>query len=69
MSHSVLEAIKAGIWDFEPDAKRETHFNASDSIPGSEEKLHELTRRVELGLPLWHPRDRHTYDGLDVRSD
>ena len=69
MSESVLEAIKAGNWEFEPDERRVTDFNASDAIPGSAAKLNDLTRRIELGLPLWHPRDRHTYDGSDLRSD
>ena len=59
---SVLEAIKAGIWDFEPRETESGQFEATKALPGSDEKLDILARRVEAGLPLWHPHDRRTYD-------
>lgn len=48
--------------DFEPICSGE--FMATDAPAGSPEKLAELARRVELGLPLWHPEDRLDYTGL-----
>ena len=68
MSQSVLEAIRQGQWDFEPDfTSRE--FNSSDkkfrstlALPGTDEKVAALANRVLLGLPLWHPEDRRTFD-------
>jgi hypothetical protein len=48
--------------DFFPE---ETHtFQPTDAPAGSEEKIEILRRRVEMGLPLWHSRDRVDYSGL-----
>jgi hypothetical protein len=64
--HSVLDAIKAGLWDFEPDESQDSGFEATRALPGTDEKLAVLARRVECGLPLWHPKDRRTYDDREV---
>jgi hypothetical protein len=54
---SVLEAIRMGIWDYEPnDSVHECH-EATLAMPGTRKKLDELARRVEEGRPLWHPAD------------
>jgi hypothetical protein len=55
---SVLEAIKMGIWDFEPSEVEYNRFNASDAMPGTREKLCILAERARRGLPLWHAYDR-----------
>jgi hypothetical protein len=39
-------------------------FLATDAPAGSLEKIEILRRRVELGLPLWHEKDRSDYSGL-----
>ncbi|NLE38820.1 MAG: hypothetical protein GX621_12420 [Pirellulaceae bacterium] len=39
-------------------------FTATEAPAGSRAKLDMLARRVELGLPLWHPSDRCDYSGL-----
>jgi hypothetical protein len=39
-------------------------FTPTEAPAGSENKLAVLARRVELGLPLWHPEDRSDYSGL-----
>ena len=48
--------------DFSPTANSD--FQATDAPAGSSEKIEELRRRVELGLPLWHRNDRVDYTGL-----
>lgn len=58
MPRSVLEAIKMGIWDFEPPEVAFDKFEASDAMPGTSEKLIQLAERVRRGLPLWHMYDR-----------
>ena len=58
MPKSVLEAIKMGIWDFEPPEVEYTRFAASDAMPGTREKLTLLAERAQRGLPLWHVCDR-----------
>lgn len=68
MPRSVLEAIKAGEWDFEPEVPASAAYDATPALPGTEEKLAVMAQRLEQGLPLWHPRDRRTYDGTD-RTD
>jgi hypothetical protein len=60
--NSVLEAIKLGLWDFEPNHVDETRFASTTAMPGTEEKLAILAQRVQKGLPLWHSKDRRGYD-------
>ena len=48
--------------DFAPNTS--AGFEATDAPAGSSEKIEELRRRVELGLPLWHGNDRIDYTGL-----
>ena len=48
--------------DFIPVVSAE--FQATEAPAGSENKLAVLARRVDLGLPLWHPEDRSDYSGL-----
>ena len=58
---SVLDAIKMGIWDFEPKPEN-SEYAPTGAMPGSEEKLVVLSERVQRGLPLWHPADRRNYE-------
>ena len=58
MPRSVLEAIKMGIWDFEPPEVEFSRFAAADAMPGTDEKLYILAERARRGLPLWHAHDR-----------
>ncbi len=60
MPHSILEAIRLGKWDYEPEPCEEQSYHATSAMPGSEEKLEVLCDRVRRGLPLWHPGDRRT---------
>ena len=64
MPRSVLDAIKLGKWDFEPERVRIETFSQTDALPGSHEKLSVLAERVRLGLPLWHPSDRRDCEGM-----
>jgi len=60
--NSVLDAIKLGIWDYEPEQCERDEFVATEALPGTIEKLSVLAKRLQLGLPLWHPDDRKTFD-------
>ena len=62
MPKSILDAIRMGIWDFEPDLVEDGGFDSTKAMPGSREKLTILAERVESGLPLWHTEDRTDYD-------
>jgi hypothetical protein len=53
-----LEAIKMGLWDFEPPEVASSQFDATEAMPGTKAKLDVLAQRVQRGLPLWHPGDR-----------
>ena len=68
MSRSLLEAIKQGDFNFEPPATnhREGEMPATAALPGTAEKLDVLAERMRLGLPLWHPSDRRSYDDKSV---
>jgi hypothetical protein len=62
VTKSVLEAIKEGDWDFEPEQVNQHDFSATKAIPGTREKLSVLAARARAGLPLWHDQDRMDYD-------
>jgi len=59
---SVLEAIRQGEWDFEPEKVQENNYESTVAMPGTDEKLSVMAARVEAGLPLWHGSDRTEYD-------
>ena len=48
--------------DFAPVVTGE--FGPTAAPAGSTEKLEILARRVQMGVPLWHPSDRGDYSGL-----
>jgi hypothetical protein len=58
----VLDAIRLGEWDFEPEHVDESLYDSTAAMPGTREKLKILALRVQKGLPLWHSRDRRHYD-------
>ena len=59
---SVLDAIKSGDWNYEPEESPESEgFDSTAALPGSDQKLEVLAQRIRSGLPLWHPEDRLTY--------
>ena len=60
--YTVIDAIKQGVWDFEPRDEESESFDATAALPGSQEKLCVLAARVAQGLPLWHPSDRLTFE-------
>jgi hypothetical protein len=62
VTKSVLDAIREGNWNFEPETVDQKTFDATHAIPGTEEKLEVLAERVKAGLPLWHSRDRADYE-------
>ena len=62
MPKSVLEAIKLGLWEFEPPDVEEGKFDATGAMPGTRGKLDVLANRVHKGLPLWHSEDREDLD-------
>ncbi len=62
MQDSVLDAIRNGQWDFEPDEVSENEFDKTHALPGSLEKVAILAERAKSGLPLWHSSDRRSYD-------
>jgi len=60
---SVLDAIKSGNWNFEPQEYMVVNnFDSTSALPGTDKKLEVLAERIRNGLPLWHPQDRLTYD-------
>jgi hypothetical protein len=59
---SVLEAIKSGVWDYEPNKISADQFVPTRAMPGSGEKLEILAERLRSGMPLWHPSDRLYHD-------
>lgn len=65
MPKSVLEAIKQGQWNYEPEPVDEKRFSSTRAMPGTDEKLAVLAERVRAGLPLWHGCDRKDYDDVD----
>lgn len=71
MPRSVLEAIREGEWNYEPELQASEGVEATKAMPGSLEKLDVLADRLRQGQPLWHPRDRLDYEtsDFDKRSE
>ncbi|HMP78299.1 MAG TPA: hypothetical protein PKD54_02495 [Pirellulaceae bacterium] len=65
MTESVLDAIRNGQWDYEPDEVSESDYDSTRALPGSLEKVDILAQRAMQGLPLWHSSDRRSYDDSD----
>ncbi|WP_231943812.1 hypothetical protein [Aeoliella mucimassa] len=64
---SVLDAIREGMWDFEPQPLNADEYSATKAMPGTKAKLDVLAERAQRGLPLWHDEDRVEYDdGKDL---
>ncbi len=66
VAESILDAIRDGQWDYEPELVDQELYDSTKALPGTEEKLEILASRVQDGLPLWHPRDRRTYDDSEL---
>lgn len=62
MADSVLEAIREGDWDFEPEPIKAEQYKSTCALPGSADKVMTLAERAKEGLPLWHPADRQSFD-------
>jgi hypothetical protein len=69
VSRSLLEAIKQGDFNFEPPTANNSggEMPSTAALPGTVEKLDVLAERMRLGLPLWHPSDRRSFD--DASND
>ena len=67
MPKSVLEAVKMGLWDFEPPGMASNEFEPSDAMPGTSEKLNMLAERIRRGAPLWHEADRDDMEAPSPR--
>jgi hypothetical protein len=39
-------------------------FVPTDAPAGSRAKIDAMAQRIQMGLPMWHPEDRHDYSGL-----
>jgi len=60
--NNVLEEIRKGNWDFEPGIVDSDKFDATQAMPGSNEKIEAIAARARAGLPLWNKNDRQSYD-------
>lgn len=62
MPKSIIDAVKQGLWDFEPCEVPSDNYENTPEMPGTKAKLKILAERVKQGLPLWHPSDRRELD-------
>ena len=68
MPTSVLDAIRMGLWDYEPEEAKGGDLEPTTAMPGTNEKLEALARRIQNGLPLWHPNDCSDWEGFKSQS-
>ncbi len=61
---NVFDAIREFGHDEFFTPREDEDFVPTTAPAGSDEKIAILARRIELGLPLWHPLDRSDYSGL-----
>lgn len=45
-------------WSDDPRDADTLSFHPTDAMPGTEEKLQVIIKRLDAGLPLWHASDR-----------
>ena len=65
---STSQFARRGVTDFNGRTPRPTE--ATEAMPGSEEKILILIERAQLGQSLWHPEDRMPLtDGPRVTRD
>jgi hypothetical protein len=64
MSRNVFQAILESGHDEDFVPTQTDDFVPTTAPAGSQHKINVLARRIELGLPLWHPEDRNDYSGL-----
>ena len=67
-NYNIVTATAHQILNWYPKPTDPENYPASMSMPGSDHKIDDLARRVRLGLPLWHPGDRTSYDFLGAIS-
>ncbi len=60
MRNTILEAIKQGVWDFEPEKVPFDEFEACREMPGTPGKLLALAERVRLGCRCGTPTTART---------
>lgn len=41
---------------------QEEMYDSTAALPGSNEKVQDMAKRAIEGLPLWHSKDRQTFD-------
>lgn len=51
MVNSFLEAVKMGLWDFQPHTVDYRELEASDAMPGAREKLDVLAEHLRRDTP------------------
>jgi hypothetical protein len=61
---NVFETILAHGHDEQFAPVETEEFVPTDAPAGSRAKIDKLAERIQMGLPLWHPEDRHDYSGL-----
>jgi len=54
VANSILEAVKMGLWDFQPHTVDTSELEASDGMPGAREKLDILAEHLRRDLPISH---------------
>lgn len=67
MPESIFDYLKRYEQGFEVDAEAEKSedFRPTQDMPGTDAKIETMARRAFLGLPLWHPQDRRSYNDSD----
>ena len=56
VANSLLEAVKMGLWYFQPHTVDYGELEASDAMPGTREKLDVLAEHLRRNMPNWRER-------------
>ena len=66
MSNSFLEALKIGLWEFRPHTVDYAELEASETTPGTREKLDVLAEHMRHDMPLWRGDDFYDEDRAEA---
>ncbi len=70
MQNPGLVPLNRHVWTDDPRDADTLTFQPTEAIPGSEEKLLVLIKRLDAGLPLWHPSDRcHVHEPAEPQRE
>jgi len=66
---TIFDAVRISGYDDNFEPRPNELFFPTMFSPGSDQKIEVLRQRLELGLPLWHPKDQSVCSVVGVGAE